>query len=131
MRTGRQFVSFGLVGVVNTVIQYAVFVLLFRLVGVPMLAASAVGYACGLVNSYLMNHRWTFRTGRDRSRGEFLRFCLVNLVALGVNLLVLKALAGAGVLPEIAQAVAIGFSLGAPFTTTASVQATRFDPYRL
>jgi len=112
MKTPLQFVTFGLIGVLNSLIQYVVFVVLLRALGVPMLAASAVGYGCGLVNSYALNRRWTFRVARGRNRTEFARFCLVNLAALGINLLVLDLLVTARSLrPEVAQVAAIAASL--------------------
>jgi len=112
VRTSLQFATFSLIGVMNTLIQYVVFVLLLRLVDVPLLAASAVGYGCGLVNSYLMNRRWTFRGGGSGSRVEFLRFCSVNAIALGVNLLILQVLVDAAAMsPEIAQVPAVSGSL--------------------
>jgi putative flippase GtrA len=86
------------------------------LFGVPLLIASTMGYVCGLVNSYLMNRRFTFRIGRARNRTEFTRFCLVNVISLGTNLLVLRMLVAVAVLPEHAQIVATGASFVVNFS---------------
>lgn len=112
MRIGSQFVKFGLVGVLNTAIQYAVFVGLFRFANVPMVLASGIGYVAGILNSYFLNRVWTFRVQRARTNAEFARFLLVNLLAMGVNLLTLKALVSwVGLVPELAQVGAIFSSL--------------------
>ena len=66
MSTARQFLKFGLVGVLNTGVQYVVFVGLFRLLGVPMLLASGIGYCAGIVNSYFLNRIWTFQVRSRR-----------------------------------------------------------------
>jgi putative flippase GtrA len=56
-----QFVKFGIVGVSNTLLTFAVYTLLLKIFGVWYLAASAIGFAVGAVNGFLLNRRWTFR----------------------------------------------------------------------
>lgn len=112
MSTSKQFLKFGLVGVLNTGVQFVVFIALFRWLQVPMLVASGLGYAAGIVNSYFINRVWTFQVKERRQAGEFLSFVAVNLVAMAANLGTLKlAVARGGMVPEVAQVVAIGASL--------------------
>jgi putative flippase GtrA len=56
-----QFVKFGIVGVSNTLIFFAVYTLLFKVFGVWYVAASGIGFAVGAVNGFLLNRAWTFR----------------------------------------------------------------------
>jgi putative flippase GtrA len=56
-----QFVKFGIVGVSNTLLTLAVYTFLLKVVGVWYLAASAIGFAVGATNGFLLNRRWTFR----------------------------------------------------------------------
>ena len=56
-----QFVKFGIVGVSNTLLTFAVYTLLLKVFGVWYLAASAIGFGVGAVNGFLLNRRWTFR----------------------------------------------------------------------
>ena len=56
-----QFVKFGIVGVSNTLLTFAVYTLLLKVVGVWYLAASAIGFVVGATNGFLLNRRWTFR----------------------------------------------------------------------
>jgi len=108
---------FVVIGALNSVTHYLVFLLLFRWLGSPLLLASAAGYLCGLVNSYLMNRRWTFRVNHRQYAGEFARFLTVNAVSLVVNLLTLKlAVDTARLIPEVAQVLAIGGALLVNFT---------------
>jgi len=108
MKTSVQFVKFGLVGVLNTIVHYLVFLLLFRIVGVAMIAASALGYMVGVANSFMLNRRWTFEVSGPSAGTEFVKFTVVNLVSLGMNLLALQLLVSlAGIMPEIAQVMAI------------------------
>jgi putative flippase GtrA len=57
---GRRMARFGLVGVLNTGLDFLVFVLLFYGLGWSLLVANSLGYLTGLANSYLLNSRWTF-----------------------------------------------------------------------
>jgi putative flippase GtrA len=61
MATVAQFVKFGIVGVSNTVLSFAVYALLLKVFGVWYVAASGIGFAVGAVNGFLLNRRWTFK----------------------------------------------------------------------
>src|SRR5271165_3799709 len=56
-----QFMKFALVGVSNTLITLLVYTFLLKVVGMWYLAASAIGFAVGATNGFLLNRRWTFR----------------------------------------------------------------------
>ena len=79
----RSFIVFGLVGVLNTGIDVAVFSLLtwWQL---PWLAAQIAGYGCGVLNSFLMNRKWTFKQQGPFAKG-LLRFLLLNVLTLGLT----------------------------------------------
>jgi putative flippase GtrA len=55
-----QFVKFGIVGVSNTLLAFAIYTTLLKGFGVWYLAASAIGFVVGAVNGFLLNRRWTF-----------------------------------------------------------------------
>ena len=79
-----QFVKFGIVGVSNTLLTFAVYTVLLKGFGVWYLAASAIGFGVGTVNSFLLNRRWTFR----EHVGDTLtpvRWAIVQGCGLGIN----------------------------------------------
>ncbi|NLI55203.1 MAG: GtrA family protein [Clostridiales bacterium] len=84
-RTVRQMAKFLVVGVLNTLVDFAVFQTLNLVFG-WVYAAQVLGYTCGVVNSYLWNSSWTFREQRTRSLREIALFVLVNLASMGVSL---------------------------------------------
>jgi putative flippase GtrA len=55
-----QFVKFGIVGVSNTVLAFAIYTVLLKVFGVWYLGASAIGFIVGAINGFLLNRRWTF-----------------------------------------------------------------------
>lgn len=111
-----QFVKFLVVGCINTGLHYAVFYTLYTYLGVYYLLASTIGYSVGLVNSYVLNRTWTFRSQMENQKAQFARFIGVNFMSLAVNLGALKLFVAAGGLPpELSQVLAIAFSLMANF----------------
>lgn len=83
-----RIVRFGAVGLVNTAIGAGVIALALR-AGLGDYAANASGYALGLVSSYALNRRFTFRAGGAGTMAERGRFLLTALIAYAVNLAIL------------------------------------------
>lgn len=84
-KTIWQMVKFAIVGVLNTLVDFAVFQTLNLTLG-WVYAAQVLGYTFGMINSYLWNSNWTFREQRTRSLKEMVLFVLVNVASLGVSL---------------------------------------------
>jgi putative flippase GtrA len=81
---GVQFVKFGIVGVSNTLLTFAVYTLLLKVFGVWYLAASAIGFVVGATNGFLLNRRWTFR-GHVGDALTPVRWAVVQSCGLGIN----------------------------------------------
>ncbi|QAY67406.1 GtrA family protein [Paenibacillus protaetiae] len=96
-----QFVAFNLIGLVNTLIDYAVFQGLVWL-GVFYIVAQIISYGAGTANSFIMNRAFTFKkqqgTGKH-TRTQAARFIVLNLFVLLVSLLLLYLFADLGGLP--------------------------------
>ena len=83
----RQFLKFGLVGILNTVIGTAVMFFSYNVLGLGYWLSSALNYIIGSICSYVLNKRFTFES-RRKSKREIFRF-IINisicyLVAYGV-----------------------------------------------
>src|SRR5882757_2452020 len=79
-----QFAKFGIVGVSNTLLTFVVYTVLLKVFGVWYLAASAVGFAVGATNGFLLNRRWTFREHVGDSLTP-VRWAIVQGCGLAVN----------------------------------------------
>ncbi|RLV69287.1 glycosyl transferase family 2 [Streptomyces sp. CBMAI 2042] len=102
-RTVRQFGSFVLVGCVNTAVYLGVYASLNR--WIPYLAAHVLGYAAGIVCSFLLNSYVTCRT--KPTWHAFVRYpvsALVNLAASGA--LLYGAVSGLGMDKNLAALAA-------------------------
>ncbi|WP_058303294.1 GtrA family protein [Gorillibacterium timonense] len=106
----EDLLKFGIVGVANTFVDFAVYTILYYF-GVPYRVAQCFSYAAGTLNSYILNKKWTFaakakdsdqsvQTGSTPGSGEAgsvrridypqaIRFLIVNLISLGVSLVLL------------------------------------------
>lgn len=91
-----QLIQFVLVGVSNTLVDLIVCRLLQALFGTFAVSAvwvyyfpKVVGYACGILNSYVLNSNWTFREEKRHDRREVITFLAVNLFTLGLSLLLM------------------------------------------
>ncbi|GJL90824.1 GtrA family protein [Hyphococcus sp.] len=84
---GRRFFLFGVVGVVNTLVDFAVFsAALF--IGVAPALANILAFAAANPFSYLVNGRVTFRSksgAAPLSFGGYTKFCAAHLVSLVIS----------------------------------------------
>jgi putative flippase GtrA len=102
-----QFLKFGIVGVSNTLIFFAVYTLLLKVFGVWYVAASGIGFAVGAVNGFLWNRAWTFK-GHVGDALTPVRWFVVQTSGLLLNLgLVYLFVDGAGLGKLEGQAVTI------------------------
>lgn len=114
----QQAVKFGLVGVLNTLIDYVVYSLLLFIpfIREHYVIAQVLGYSAGLANSLYCNKRWTFAQKERMSRAQLIAFLAVNLAALGVSTAVLVAAQEwIGLGPYIGKIVATVFSMAVNF----------------
>ena len=80
------FVRYGIVGATSTVLDYLIFNLSYVLMGNHsnlLWLATAIGFACGTVNGYLLNSRWTFSFDtRGKETKKFIQFIIVSAIGL-------------------------------------------------
>lgn len=79
-------VRFGLVGVLNTLVDFGAFNLMVFVFGVPVLVAYPFSVSAGIVNSFLWNKHWTFSAGRSSAwRREAVVFLAVSASGLLIS----------------------------------------------
>ncbi|MEV5030145.1 GtrA family protein [Paenibacillus sp. LPE1-1-1.1] len=90
-----QFITFNLVGLLNTAIDFMLYTLLLWF-GTYYLIAQIIAYGAGMINSFLLNSRYTFHKGdtlvsKPRQLNRGVRFVVWNALLLGLTLLLLAA----------------------------------------
>ncbi len=107
-----QFIKFSLVGALNSLVHFCIFIVFYRLAMMHYLAASAIGYCVGMLNSFVLNKRWTFSSRQEKTRKEFVRFAFINVIALLINVGSLRFFKESiSLSAEAGQVCAIGLSL--------------------
>lgn len=110
--TVRQFVKFGIVGATNTAWDFGVYYILTRgMFGFSLhfLTANIIAFTVSVINSYLLNRAWTFRSTDTRHHVLFTKFLIVNLITLGLYELLLYALIDrARLFDLIAKLISVG-----------------------
>lgn len=76
----HQFLRFGIVGVGNTAIDFALYISLTRVLGVDRLVANALSVAGAMLFSYFCNKCWTFRSRHTKIFPEAFKFLTVNVL---------------------------------------------------
>lgn len=78
--------QFGMVGIVNTVIDFALFNLLL-LFSVPAIVSSAISFLIANLNGYLMNRSWTFGDIKaTKVLAQYGQYLLTGAVGLLINI---------------------------------------------
>ncbi len=97
-----QAFRYGLIGLINTGVAYAIFLagLVFTL---PPQAALVAGTVVGAGNSFLMNRFWTFRESRTTWESQLPRFAVVATGVWLLNAAMLEGLLRLRWLPAYAQ----------------------------
>ena len=100
-----QFLGFVAAGGTATVINYGLFLALFS-TGNSYLPSAVGGYLSGIAVSFALN-RWVVYGSSDPVGGQFFRYFVVYLLALGVQLFALESMVQLGIDPRWANGVAI------------------------
>lgn len=90
----KHITRFSLVGVANTLIDFLIFTLFHGLIGLNYIASQIIGYSFGVVNSFVLNKKWTFSTtdSNKKTRNELFQFIVVNLISLIITLITMNFL---------------------------------------
>lgn len=79
-----QAFKFGIVGVLNTLISLGVYSLFVYVFNVNYLISNIISYVVGVVNSFLWNKIWTFKS-KEKGYMELVWFVVIFLVSFGIQ----------------------------------------------
>jgi putative flippase GtrA len=89
-----QLMRFVLTGGFSAMVDFGLYFFLYKVAGLQVDLAKAIGFVAGTLTAYLINRRWTF--GADPSRSRFVKvmvlYALTFAVQVGLNHLTLRLL---------------------------------------
>lgn len=115
----KKFIKFGIIGVLNTLVDFVVFYFMNRLIGdgpiwvvlglsisVGVLAANTISYIVSNIHSFLWNKFWTFKKKEKITRREVGRylvtscgFLIISSIGLSIFMAILQTPGLAGLIP--------------------------------
>jgi len=114
----RQFFTFALIGIGNTLIDFSIYAVLTRHVGIfdyhtkGRYGANIISFGIATTYSFFANRTWTFRRKHAPQAGEVLRFYTTTISGLLWNTLILFVLSSvAGINDLVAKLFATAFSM--------------------
>lgn len=90
----KSIIKFGIVGCINTAVDFITFTLLLSALGMDKLVCQVGGYSMGIINSFVLNKLWTFNDKKEKTNtaAQFVKFVIINLISLGISLVGLNIL---------------------------------------
>ncbi len=108
LRKFKRLITYGIMGLINTVVDYLVFVLCFELLHIGAGTSQAIGFMCGSVCGYLLNSNITFAEGKGRTKAQFIQYVGVDVVLGAVSSFTMEWAVAAGVNAYLAKIVLTG-----------------------
>lgn len=91
----NQILRFGVVGMIATVLDYGLFLLLTEMCHIHYLIANPVAFLVSVIVNYILSVKFVFNTDKRRGTGaQFTFFTAMSAVGLGINELLLWLLSG-------------------------------------
>jgi putative flippase GtrA len=81
----KQVGKFGLVGIINTLIDYTIFIALTKFFSIPLervWVAKFISGAIAMCNSFYLNRKWVFQSSSRDVSQQALRFVIVTLIGV-------------------------------------------------
>ncbi len=92
----KREIVFGLIGCVNTLVDFLAYTVSHEWFALPADYCQAVGYCFGVICSFILNRRFTFRDGERRLWGQMFLFAAFNLGMLGLSSWIVGRLVSGG-----------------------------------
>ncbi|MBU0731576.1 GtrA family protein [Patescibacteria group bacterium] len=109
-----QFIRFALIGILNTGIDYVIYLVLTRYVewfDENKVVATSIAFIVAATNSYFLNKIWTFRDKSRQVGRQYIKFFAVSLVGFGLNAIIFYFLLRLGLFDIFAKILTTGVVL--------------------
>lgn len=117
-RLYTQALKFIIIGVYATIINYAVFYILYNYLEINYTLASAVGFTSGVIAGFPFNKNWTFKSNK-KSIKVIIPYIAIYCISLALSLILLNIQVQLMLInPKIANFICICFTTVTNFLGT-------------
>ena len=88
----NQILKFGLVGVIATIIDFAVLYILTEFLHVHYLISSIISFIVSVIFNYILSIKWVFEVNHKQTKKDFIIFVVLSVIGLGINSLLMYLL---------------------------------------
>ena len=88
----NQILKFGIVGVIATIIDFAVLYLLTEFLHVHYLISSIISFTVSVIFNYILSIKWVFEVNHKQTKKDFVIFVVLSVIGLGINSLIMYLL---------------------------------------
>jgi dolichol-phosphate mannosyltransferase len=110
-----QLLQFGVVGASGYFVNLGVFALLNGPLSIHYIASAILAFCVAVLNNFWWNRHWTFDARHGHAGFQAARFFTVSLVALVIQLIILKLLVSGGTGEFRAQAISVAIAMPVNF----------------
>lgn len=89
----KQFIKFGIVGAIGTLINIAILYSLTEYIDIYYIISEIIAFFVAGLNNYIWNKLWTFKEKiKDQVVSKYVQFIVISLISLFVNISTLYVL---------------------------------------
>lgn len=83
--SNKVILRYGVVGIIGTLMHVGLVVVFVEFFHIPPTVSTAAAFFFVLVTSYLLNRFWTFEKSEGKHLKDFIKYTLVSVSGLGLN----------------------------------------------
>ncbi|MBW2977447.1 GtrA family protein [Candidatus Woesearchaeota archaeon] len=104
----KQIAKFSTIGLLGATINLMVLYLAVEFIRLPYIIGAILAYIIGITNNFFWNKFWTFKNKSKHYKEQYIKYFLISLSSLAINLIVLSILVELfGLWYMFSQAIAI------------------------
>lgn len=105
-------ITYNFIGLINTAIDFCLFFILTKWLFISITISQIFSYSVGMINSYFMNRKLTFKSNKTINIVEFISFLSINVISLTISTIVLNTMVSVTDSLLISKIIATIFSMG-------------------
>ena len=88
----KQVAKFSTIGLLGAAINLIILYLSVEFIGMPYFIGAILAYVIGITNNFFWNKYWTFKNKSKNYRKQYIKYFLISLSSLVINLIILSTL---------------------------------------